>query len=101
MEPLPIEFHPDAIEEASEAREWYSAINVALGDAFADELETAIVRASKSPRQWARQLHDTRGVLLNRFPYLLVYRETAGRVQVIAVQHLKRRPGYWRTRIER
>lgn len=98
MEPLPIEFHPNAVEEASEARRWYSEIDPALGRAFADELERAIARVAAAPERWACHLHGTRAFLLHRFPYLLVYRLLADRVQIIAIQHAKRRPGYWKSR---
>jgi hypothetical protein len=37
-------------------------------------------------------------VRLTRFPYLVVYREDATRILVVAVAHEKRKPGYWRKR---
>ncbi len=44
MEPLPIEFHPSAVDEAAAARRWYSDIDPALGAAFVEELDQAIAR---------------------------------------------------------
>jgi toxin ParE1/3/4 len=98
MEPLPIEFHPEAVAEASDARRWYSEIDPSLGQAFTDELDRAIARVAAAPERWARHVHGTRAFLLHRFPYLLVYRLALDRVQVIAVQHARRRPGYWKSR---
>jgi len=40
----------------------------------------------------------TRRVLVHRFPYQVVYRLTASEILIVAVAHLKRRPGYWKDR---
>jgi hypothetical protein len=34
-----------------------------------------------------------------RFPYGVIYRASKDRVDVIAIMHLKRRPGYWKSRV--
>jgi hypothetical protein len=38
---------------------------------------------------------------MRRFPYLVVYREVSTGLQVIAVAHGRRRPGYWKNRASR
>ena len=101
MAPLPIELHPEAIAEARDAREWYAERSSVAADAFMEELDLAIDRISNSPARWATYLHGTRRYLLNRFPYLIVYRITEDKLQVIAVAHGKRKPGYWRHRLKR
>jgi len=40
----------------------------------------------------------TRRILLRRFPYQIVYRLKPDGIVVVAVAHLKRRPGYWKSR---
>ena len=42
--------------------------------------------------------YGARRELLNDFPYSIVFRETLHEIQVIALAHGKRRPGYWRKR---
>jgi hypothetical protein len=37
---------------------------------------------------------------MHRFPFAVVYRELPSVIQVLAVAHGHRRPGYWKTRIE-
>lgn len=93
-----VDLHPDAVLEAAEARLWYSALEQSLGEAFADELDLAIERVAKAPKRWPLHLHGTRCVLLHRFPYLVVYRELNATIQVVAVSHAKRKPGYWKER---
>ena len=98
--PLPrIELHPAAIEEAHSARLWYATRSGVAGDAFMAEIDTAIEHICESPQRWAKYLHDTRRYLLRRFPYVVVYREVDDHVQVLAIAHGKRRPGYWRSRM--
>jgi plasmid stabilization system protein ParE len=36
--------------------------------------------------------------LFKRFPYYLIYRERDGAVEVVAVMHARRHPGYWHHR---
>jgi plasmid stabilization system protein ParE len=93
-----VDVHPDAVLEAAEARLWYSTIEQSLGEAFADELDLAIERVAKAPNRWPLHLNGTRCVLLHRFPYLVVYRERSAAIQVVAVSHAKRKPGYWKER---
>jgi toxin ParE1/3/4 len=41
---------------------------------------------------------DSRRYLLHRFPFQIVYRARGETIEVVAVAHLKRRPGYWKSR---
>jgi hypothetical protein len=38
-------------------------------------------------------------MVLRRFPFVIVFRETAFGLEIIAVAHGHRRPGYWRDRL--
>jgi hypothetical protein len=38
-------------------------------------------------------------VLVPKFPYGLLYRIEPARIYIVAVMHLHRRPGYWRSRL--
>lgn len=59
------------------------------------ELDVAIERIEETPRQWPPYLAKTRRYLLRRFPFFVVFRETNDRLQILAVAHARRRPGYW------
>ena len=37
----------------------------------------------------------TRRILLDRFPFTIDYRVTSNTLNIVAVAHQKRRPGYW------
>ncbi|HEV8640926.1 MAG TPA: type II toxin-antitoxin system RelE/ParE family toxin [Methylomirabilota bacterium] len=87
--------HPEAIGDARAAREWYYARNAETAEAFMAELDLAIERIEDAPRRWPPYLGDTRRYLLRRFPFFVVFREVENRVQILAVAHARRRPGYW------
>ncbi len=95
-----IEFHPAAADEAVAARSWYHEVDVKLGDDFEDELDQALGRISAAPHRWSQHLCGTRCFVLQRFPYLIVYLHTELQIQIVAVQHAKRRAG-WHVRVER
>ncbi|MGH7859445.1 MAG: type II toxin-antitoxin system RelE/ParE family toxin [Candidatus Binatia bacterium] len=93
------EWHPEAIQEAEDARNWYGARSPLAARGFLLELQTPVNAVSEAPARWPRYLHGTRRCLFfHRYPYAIVY--LAGPpLFVVAVVHDKRRPGYWRGRI--
>jgi hypothetical protein len=77
-----VEFHPEAQREFVSAARFYERQTVGLGIDFGPPF---------GPR--------LRRVLAPKFPYGLLYRVEPERIYVIAVMHLHRRPGYWRSRL--
>ena len=90
-----LEFDPEAIKETRSARAWYQERSLSAEMAFLAELRHAILKARETPQRWPKFTHDTRRVVLRRFPFSLVYRVKEDTVQVIALAHDKRKPGYW------
>ena len=98
MSSASVRIHPAALEEAEAASEWYRQRSVRAAEMFLDELDRAIERIGDHPGQFPEYAFGTRRIVLQRFPYLVVFRETAAGVEIIAVAHGRRRPGYWRDR---
>jgi toxin ParE1/3/4 len=98
MSHLRIEFHPAADEEGVAAHHWYRERSSLAADRFLEELDAALARIQRTPKCGGHYLHGARCYLLRRFPYLIVYRETSQAIQVIAIAHGHRRPGYWKSR---
>ena len=92
--------HPAALEEAEAAAEWYGRRSMRAAWMFLDELDHAIDRIADHPGQFPEYAFGTRRMVLQRFPYFVVFRETAAGVEIIALAHGRRRPGYWRGRVE-
>jgi plasmid stabilization system protein ParE len=93
-----IEVHPEATDEARAARKRYEAQSSRAGERFLAELSRAMDLISDAPDQWPKYLHGTRQYKLRRFPYLVVYRALNDTIQVVAVAHTGRKPGYWKGR---
>jgi toxin ParE1/3/4 len=99
MARLPVDFHPEARLEADAAFEHYRERSPRAAEAFYLELEKALTAIQASPDSWADYLRGTRRYLLKRFPFVIVYRVTEHRIEIVAVAHGHRRPGYWADRL--
>jgi toxin ParE1/3/4 len=96
-----LELHPKADGEVDATVDWYEGQRVGLGAEFFDELEDALRQIATSPHLWpvwpgARpQALGVRRFLMSRFPYALPYLVLGDTLVVLAVAHVRRRPGYW------
>jgi plasmid stabilization system protein ParE len=97
MAPSRIELHPGAAAEAQAAAQWYESRNPEAARAFLNELDVAIERIADAPGLWPISHHGVRQYLMRRFPYVVVYRETQSSIEIVAVAHGRRRPGYWKS----
>ena len=94
-----VEFLEEASAEYEAAFDWYFTRSEATASNFANELAQAIGMIAEAPQRWPAGPCGTRKFLLHRFPFAVVYRELPSAIQVLAVAHDHRRPGYWKTRI--
>jgi toxin ParE1/3/4 len=98
-----VRFHRAASTEAAAAVRWYNERVAGLGEDFRTELIAGIERIAEKPLTWPSSVYDrrTRSYLLSRFPYSIVYVPGVdGGVTIAAIAHVRRRPGYWRKRVE-
>ena len=93
-----VEFHPAAAEEAETTRQWYAERSLVAARAFLTELMHAVEQVAEAPERWPNYEHDTRRYVFPRFPFSLIYRVAGDKIQIIAVAHAKRKPGYWKQR---
>ena len=68
-------------------------------DDFYEELFLAVKRVHQQPGLFPRYLHGTQRVVLDRYTFSAVFPELPRKIQIIAVAHAKRRPGYWASRL--
>jgi plasmid stabilization system protein ParE len=97
----PVELEPSALEEMRLVRIWYAQRSPIAADRFVAEVDRAIEEIATNPDRWPAHLYGTRRILLHRFPYLIVYRIEPAVVKIIACQHGRQRPGYWRERTKK
>jgi plasmid stabilization system protein ParE len=94
----PVEFHPEAIAEARAAFEWYRQRSEGTAAFFLTELDHAVEHIAETPGRWPVYLQGTRRFLLRKFPFAIIYREVGETIQLVAVAHGRRKPGYWKDR---
>lgn len=91
----PVRFHPLAEQEALAAFRWYEERNALVAEIFIIELDAAMGLIAESPRRWPRIRGRYRRFVLARFPFNIVYILRGEFVEVVALAHHRRRPGYW------
>ncbi len=95
---------PEAEQEIRAARDWYEERREGLGADFVDCVDDAVKRIGEVPTASAPvpgvpEHLEVRRVFLKRFPYAAVFVEQDEAISVVALAHLKRRPGYWLQRV--
>lgn len=67
------EFHPEALEEFESAVAFYSLRQKGLEVRFIDTVVAAIKRACDSPQTWRKFDGEIRRVLVQVFPYAILF----------------------------
>ena len=94
----------EAEDELIEAEKRYERQRPGLGREFRTEFE-GMERLLKAPLAASPIVNlppsiSARRVLVKRFPYSIVFIEHGEDLWVVAFAHHRRRPGYWRQRLE-
>lgn len=95
-----IVIHENADEDLVAAAVFYESRETDLGQEFLEELSHCFRRIAENPFSYSLHFDDYRRYLMGRFPYGVVYRIEGQKVLVVAVAHLRRRPGYWKDRVQ-
>ncbi len=91
--------HPEAALEHERQVAYYEERSSGLGRRYHAATMQAIGKAVEVPHQYkVVRPPDLRTVRLRGFPFSIVYRESGGMVQVLAVAHHRRHPNYWAMR---
>jgi plasmid stabilization system protein ParE len=93
-----VEFHPAARTEVTTATNWYLERSNSAAAEFVREIQHAVERIAESPERYPVTRKGWRRFVLLNFPFDLVYRTLQHRIEIIAVAHHSRRPGYWHHR---
>lgn len=93
---------PEAEDELGFAAVYYERRRPGLGVEFVVAVEDAIMKIVERPRAYPRWRSDRpyHRFVLRRFPYSVFYTYSTDedRVDIVAIAHNKRRPGYWASR---
>ena len=90
--------HPAADAEAIAEASCIKSDDAVQGELFVAALEKAITQARSDPSGHQSFGGQFRKVRLGKFRFLLIYRDLEDEIQILAVAHMSRRPGYWKQR---
>jgi toxin ParE1/3/4 len=78
-----------------ESFNWYYVRSPRAAGLFKKEVERAIETIIESPETWPLYEGVTRRFVLRKFPFSIVYWIVDDGIEIVAIAHNKRRPGYW------
>jgi plasmid stabilization system protein ParE len=93
----PVILLPEAQDELDAAMRWYEDRRAGLGLEFLGVFDRALAQIAESAEVWSPGSRYRR-LILDRFPFVVVFEIRAEGIEVTAVAHARRNPGYWRTR---
>ena len=92
-------FLPPAEEEMLDAARFYESRVHGLGREFLAEVQHAAQRITEHPEAAPPIRGNIRRRLIKRFPFGILYINDPDEIVIVAVMHLRQRPGYWRGRL--
>lgn len=95
---MTIRWQAEAVEEVDAIAAFYQGIQPGLEQRFLEVMEDALRRIGRRLQMYQTIEKDIRRCKLPRFPYGIIFRVKPEHLEIIAVMHLRRQPGYWRTR---
>lgn len=87
-----------AREELDEAFAYLELQQPGLGYRFTSDVDEALTRIRKQPLAWHPLSKYFRRCHLRHFRYGVIYRIREEHIEILAIAHDSRRPGYWRNR---
>jgi len=97
-ETLPITIDVEAEREARDAFRWYFDRSPDAAARFEAQLGHVLAAVAEMPLRAVEVEPGVRSMLFPGFPYAVLYSVLSERIVVLAVAHMRRRPGYWRGR---
>ena len=88
-----------AERELNDSAAFYEARTNGLGADFIRQVERTLAQIAVNPNAGRFLSGTIRRRLVNRFPFAILYQAESESVWIIAVMHLRRRPGYWKRRL--
>ncbi len=95
---MTLEFHPEAERELIEAAAYYEERVPGLGERLGSEVRRSSDLLLAYPHIGSPVDPLLRKLVLTKFPFARYYSVTDNVIRIEVVAHLRRRPGYWRSR---
>lgn len=91
---------PEAKTDIAEIVEWYNNEQRGLGKRFFESLKLKLEFVRKNPHHWQIGYRDVRSVLIDKFPYQILFwiDDSVNSIIVFAITHTSRNPKIWKNR---
>jgi toxin ParE1/3/4 len=94
------ELHSEAALEHEEQAAYYKTRSPTLAQRYNKAFKSAAARACEAPhRHRVVSPEGVRRLSLRGFPFAIYFFEFGGVVQIVAIAHHRKRPGYWLSRL--
>ncbi len=97
---MKVEFLSEADEEFREAARYYESEAAGVGLSFITAVHKGVAEIVDLPLAAQVIRAGIRKKVLRHFPYNLFYAIEADTLVIVAVAHQRRRPNYWRVRLQ-
>lgn len=94
----PVRFHPEAEAELAAEANYYEVRSHGLGERFTREIQSATELASLFKGVGVAYKFGTRRIFPRKFPFSVVYLESAAELVVLAIAPFSRKEAYWKDR---
>jgi plasmid stabilization system protein ParE len=91
-----IQISEEAATDVRSAITYYSEQGADLAAAFLADFDSACDLIVERPEIGRPIGRGNRKVVLQRFPFILIYRQDTEHLRILAVGHQRRRPEYWK-----
>lgn len=96
---MSLRYHRAAEAELDDALAFYAGVHASLSVALLHDVEAGERAIREQPQAWRQISGGLRVFWLRRFPFGLIYHVSGQDITVYAVAHMRRKPGYWRSRV--
>lgn len=95
-----IRYSVQAVLDFEDGHEFYALRSEAAATNFVTAVESAIKEAAENPTRFAMYEAaplegGVRRNLVQRYPYSVVYQAIGDTIEIVAIAHASREPGYW------
>ena len=87
---MTIELLPEAENDLNDALEYYSNIEIKLKDKFINDLDITFDKILKFPDLYPFETKTSQKVLMQKFPYIILYEQYKNIIMILAIFHTSR-----------
>ncbi|MDR1191535.1 MAG: type II toxin-antitoxin system RelE/ParE family toxin [Verrucomicrobiales bacterium] len=92
----PVIFHPGARQDVKDAYQYYEVKQWGLGKDFVFSMKDAKQRIAAYHKSYRFIFDKVKKILLQRFPYVVFFKEHEREILIVAVFHCARNPAHMR-----